>query len=309
MRELLRRLFLDDWMLKIVAFVLAVILFLVRSDWEASTPAYVRLHYTYPQDRVLTSDLPSEVKLQIRGPWSRINRFSEAELEPITLDLQGRDEGELRLSEDMVRLPRGLRVGSFSPSVLQVSFEPKVERTIPVQPVTEGEPAEGYRLGRVTISPRTVRAVGAKGPVEALRNAQTRPLRVTDLRSAVELRVKLGAPPRFVRWVDAPDIQVHVEVERTLVERTYSDVQINITGPQRTTDIQLAPSTCTVVLRGPQLALEQLAGTPEVVVDAAGEERKPPGTYRKRLQVVNLPKDVAAELRPDFVHMTTGVHK
>src|SRR5262249_36204994 len=127
------------------------------------------------------------------------------------------------------------------------------------------------------------------------------------LRSPVELRVKLAPPPRFVRFVDAPDIQVHVEVERTLVERTYSDVQITVTGPQHTADIQLEPATCTVVLRGPQLALEQLPGTPEVTVDAAVEERKPAGTYRKRLQVVNLPKDVAAELRPDWVHMTTGV--
>jgi YbbR domain-containing protein len=152
-----------------------------------------------------------------------------------------------------------------------------------------------------------VRAVGAKGPVEALRNAQTRPLRVTDLRSPVELRVKLAPPPRFVRYVDAPEIEVHVEVERTLVERTYSDVQISITGAQRTEAIQLSPALCTVVLRGPQLALEQLKGTPEVVVDAVVEERKPPGTYRKRLQVVNLPKDIAAEIRPDWVHMTTGV--
>ncbi|MCS6915245.1 MAG: CdaR family protein [Myxococcales bacterium] len=306
MRELLRRIFVEDWTLKLVAFALAVLLFFVRSDWEASAPAYVRLHYIYPEDRVVTSELPGEVKIVVRGPWSRANRFSEAELDPITIDLTRRDEGDLRFVEDMVRLPRGLRVGSFTPPSIHLSFEPKVERMLPVQPVIEGEPAEGYRLGRVTAEPRTVRVVGARSVVESMRNAQTRPVRVTDLRSPLEARVKLAPAPRFARIVDTLDVLVRVEVERTLVERTYSNVQVTVTGSSRTGDIQVVPPVVEVVLRGPQLALERLQGTPEVAVDASPEEHKPAGTYRKRLQVVNLPPDVAAELRPDWVHLTIG---
>jgi YbbR domain-containing protein len=61
----------------------------------------------------------------------------------------------------------------------------------------------------------------------------------------------------------------------------------------------------TGVLRGPAPALAKFKGSPELVVDAAMEESKPPGTYRKRLQVVNLPTDIAAEIRPDSVLMTT----
>jgi YbbR domain-containing protein len=129
-------------------------------------------------------------------------------------------------------------------------------------------------------------------------------VRVAGLKSSVEMSIRLTAPPRFVWLAESPEITVQVEVLRTLVERTYTNVQITITGSARTGDIQLQPDKATVVLRGPALALEGLKGTPEVVVDAATEERKPPGTYRKRLQVVNLPPDVAAEIRPESVHMT-----
>jgi len=306
MRDFMRRIFLDDAVLKLVSLVLAVILFLVRSDWEASTTAYVRVQYSHPQDRVVTSDLPAEVKVVIRGPWSRTNRFSEAELDPIYIDLAHREPGELRLTEDMLKLPPGLHVASFTPPSIYFEFEPKVEHTLTVQPLIEGEPADGYRLAKVTVAPRTVRAVGAKDALEALRNAVTRPVHVTGLRSPVVLQIKLAQPPKFVHYPDAPEITVHLDVERTLVERTYTDVPIAIAGSTHLADQALQPDRATVVLRGPELALEKLKGTPELVVDAAPEEHKPPGEYRKRVQVVNLPPDVAAEVRPEGVHLVVS---
>lgn len=305
MRDFLRKAFIEDAPLKLLSLCLAVILFLVRSDWDASTTAYIRINYIQPPDRVVTSELVTEAKVVIRGPWSRANRYTESDLDAVTIDLSKREEGELRFTDDLVHLPPGLRVGSFNPPSVYLNFEPKVERALPVQPVIEGEPAEGYRVGRVTVAPKTVKVVGARSVVEAMHSVQTRHLRVTDLRSPVGMGVKLAPPPKYVSYVEAPEIAVHVDIERTIVERTYTPVQIAVIGSTHIADIQLQPAAATVVLRGPALALQQLKGTPELVVDATTEERKPPGTYRKRLQVVNLPPDIAAEIRPDWVLMTT----
>ena len=110
MRAFLHKVFIEDAPLKVLSLVLSIILFLVRSDWDASTPAYVRINYIEPPGRVITSDLIVEAKVAIRGPWSRASRFTETELDPITIDLSKREDGELRFSDDMVRLPPGLRV-------------------------------------------------------------------------------------------------------------------------------------------------------------------------------------------------------
>lgn len=303
MRGLLRKIFIEDAALKVFALALSIILFLVRSDWDASTPAYVRVQYLPSSDRMVVSDLVNEVKLVVRGPWSRINRFSESEVDPIVVDLSKREEGELRFTEEMVRLPSGLRVGSFTPSSVYVNFEAVVERTLEVQPIIEGEPAEGYRLGKTTASPRTVRVSGAKAVVEGVRNAPTRPIRVTGLRSPVTLQIKLAPPPKYVRFLDPQEVEVRVDVERKLVERTHTDVPVSITGSTHLQDIELLPPKVTVVLRGPEEVLEQFKGTPELVVDASTEDRKL-GTFKKRIQVVSLPPDVAAVIRPDTVHMT-----
>lgn len=304
-RELLRKIFIEDALLKLLSFVLAIVLFLLRSDWDATVSGYVKVYYTQPRDRVVTSELIREVKIVVRGPYGRIHRFNEGDLDPIVVDLTKRPEGELHFTEDMVQLPQGLRVASFTPAWLYINFDPLVERTLPVQPVMEGEPAEGYRVSRISTVPRVVRVSGAKAVVEAMGNVLTRPVRVSDLRSAVELPIKLAPPQKNVRTMDPMDVKVHVEVERTLVEQRYPSVQVTVTGSSHIEDIELSPAAATVLLRGPALALARFKGTPELVVDAATEERKPAGTYRKRLQVVNLPPDIAAEIRPDWVLMTT----
>jgi YbbR domain-containing protein len=304
MRAFLHKVFIEDALLKLFSLSIALLLFLVRSDLDAAASAYVRVNYNLPQDWVMTSEPLSEVKVVIRGPWGRANRFVEGDIGPIQLELSKHQDGELRLSEDMLKLPAGLRVGSFTPPSVYLSFEPIVERTLPVQVVIEGEPRGGYRVGKVRVTPKQVRVSGAKGAVELMHEAQTRPLRVTGLSSPVEMTVKLAPPPRFAHYLDSPDISVYVEVERSILERTYSDVQIKVQGSSPG-NVTLSPEEVAVVLRGPALALEQVHGTPELTVDASPEERKPPGTYRKRIQVVNLPPDIAAELRPSWVLLTT----
>ena len=77
-RPFLVRALLDELPLKIVSLVIAVTLFvIVRSDKDAATGAYVKVVYTLPQDRVLVSDPVGEVRVGVRGPWTRLQRFDE----------------------------------------------------------------------------------------------------------------------------------------------------------------------------------------------------------------------------------------
>lgn len=304
MRAFLRKVFIEDAVLKAFSLVLSIALFLVRSDLDATAPAYVRVVYETPADRILTSDPAAEVKIVVRGPFSRTSRYVEGEQPAIHVDLSKREDGELRFTEDLLHLPMGLRVASFTPASVFINTEPRIERAVPVQVLIEGEPKNGYRLAKVQVSPKIVRVGGPRSAVEALQNAQTRPLRVTDLASPVEMTVKLAPLPRFVKLLDSGDVSVAVNVERMLLEKSYTEVPIRVQGASPGS-VKLSPETAGVVLRGPALALEQLSGTPELTLDASPEERKPAGTYRKRLQVVNLPPDIAAELRPAWVLMTT----
>src|SRR6185369_4132573 len=99
------------------------------------------------------------------GPWTRLQRFDERDLEPIRIDLRTVTENELRFDESMVKLPVGLRVASISPSEEKLEFEPRVQKKIAVQPLLEGEPAPGFHVARVTAIPSEVTVDGAKSAV------------------------------------------------------------------------------------------------------------------------------------------------
>src|SRR5262245_57330991 len=135
MRELLHKVFAEDVLIKAIAFAVAVVMvFVVRSELEASTALYVRVNYSEPHGRVMVSEQQvDQVKVLVRGPWGRVNHAGEAAVDPILINLSEHNDGELRFKPEMVRLPPGLRVESFVPTGLYLHFEPEVTGTRPVQ--------------------------------------------------------------------------------------------------------------------------------------------------------------------------------
>jgi YbbR-like protein len=299
------RAFVDELPIKVLSMVLALTLFmLVRNDKDASSGAYVKVVYTLPEDRVLVSDPPLEVKVGVRGPWSKLQHLDRA-LEPIRIDLSRIQTPDLRIDEDMIKLPAGVRVASIVPSEVHVAMEPRAVREVPVQPILEGEPAEGYRVAKVTAEPGHVRVDGAKSAVTAMLRAPTRPLRVADVRGPLDGTVALEPPPAHTRFVGAATVRVAVEVLPAMVERSFDALAIKVTGLQRL-DATVDPPTARLILRGPSVLLKQVDERPVVLqVDGALVDTRPPARYVRNVTVSGLPAGVAAEVQPDTTALIT----
>ena len=101
-RPLLVRIFVEELPLKVLSLVLAVTLFvLVRNDKDATSGAYVKVIYTLPEDRVLVSDPVPEVKVLVRGPWTKLQHLDRS-LEPLHIDLTRVHTPDVRIDEDMI---------------------------------------------------------------------------------------------------------------------------------------------------------------------------------------------------------------
>ena len=300
----------ENWHLKLVAVVLALVLFVVvRRDRDAATAAYAKIIYVLPEDRVLVSDPVTEVRLGLRGAWTRVSRLDERDIDTMRVDLSHATDGDFEFTEGLVKLPVGVHLVSITPSSVKLRFEPRVARTVPVQPILEGEPASGYRVQRSESHPKDVRVVGARSVVDAVQRARTRPLRITDAKEPVHGEVSLDAPPQHARWEGTGVVSVDVEIVAALGERKLVAVPVHVTGDARL-EATLEPATVDVVLRGPVDVIAAVpAGTPSLLVDAASEDARPPSAYRKRVSVVGLPQGVAAEIRPEAVTLITRKRK
>lgn len=304
-RPFLVRAFTEELPLKVVSLVIAVSLFaIVRSDKDAATAAYVKVIYTLPRDRVLASEPVSEVRVGVRGPWTRLSRFDDRAVEPIRIDLTNRQAGVLRFDEGMVKLPAGLRVASISPSEVKLDFEPKVSRLVPVQPLAEGQPADGFRVVRVTALPSEVRVVGARRAVEQLKAVPTRPLRIEGAESPVRGEVRLDLETRLVE-LEVQAVQVTAEIAPAIVERTLDEVPIKILGLSRL-EGQVEPQAARVIVRGPsQLIGGVTVETVSLAVDGQLVDTRPASKYLRPVAVNGLPAGVSAEVQPDTVMLST----
>jgi hypothetical protein len=265
----------------------------------------VKVLYTLPDDRVLMSEPVGEVRVSVRGPWTRLQRFDERDLDPIRVDLREVHENELRFDESMVRLPVGLRVASISPSEEKLEFEPRVQKKVTVQPLLEGEPAPGFHVARVSATPAEVTVDGAKSAIEALQRVPSRPLRIVGARTPLHAEMTLEPPPRHTRFLDVTTVTVEADVKPAMVERVFESLPVKLLGMTRLDGI-VEPPNARLILRGPSNLFESI-NQPDVSLNVDGQlvDLRPPARYLRSVSVSGLPPGVAAEVQPDSVAVTT----
>ncbi|MCU1279230.1 MAG: YbbR family protein, partial [bacterium] len=236
--------------------------------------------------------------------WTKLQHLDRS-LEPLHIDLTRVHTPEVRIDEDMIKVPAGVRVSSIVPSEVHVEFEPRVVREVPVQPIHEGQPAEGYRVAKVLAEPGTVRVDGAKSAVDAIERVPTRPLRITDARGPVKGDVALEAPPVHTRFLESTTVSVRADVQAAMVERTFEGLPIRIVGLTHL-DATVEPATARLVIRGPSPLIGDVSDkTIGLKIDASLIDTRPPAKYIRTLTVSGLPAGVAAEVQPDTIMLTT----
>ncbi|HEY3353675.1 MAG TPA: CdaR family protein [Polyangia bacterium] len=304
MRQLLRRLFLDNLALKVLSLSLAVTLFvLVKGERDAQTGGFVKVIYSYPADRVLMTDPPDRVRLSVRGPWSRINRFDEHELDPIRVDLGTAASGEFKFQDDMVKLPQGLRVASFNPVSVRLEFEPRVTRSVPVTPTLEGTPAPGYRIEGTDVDPTAVSLTGAQSLLDSLSHLGTELVRVQGAHGTVVRAVELAQLPRHVELVDDSRVRVTVRIVPEMGEIMVPRVPVAAVGGPPPARIE--PPAVDVIVRGPRVALDALSSdTVAASVDVREMNERPQGSYLRPITIGGLGKGLTAQARPASVRVT-----
>lgn len=304
-RPFLVRVFVDELPIKVLSMVLAVTLFvLVRNDKDSTSGAYVKVMYNVPEDKVLVSDPPGEVKVSLRGPWAQLQHL-ERTLEPIHIDLTKQHGPDVRIDEDLLKLPNGVRAASITPSEVHIELEARASREVPVQPILEGQPAEGYRVAHVGATPDKVRVEGAKSEVEAIERVPTRPLRVAEARGAVRGEVALEPPPAHTRFVGADSVVVSAEIDPAMVEKSFAALPIKVVGLTRL-DGTVEPPTARLTLRGPSVLVGDISDkTVALKVEGSLIDTQPPARYVRSISVAGLPPGVAAEVQPDTVVLTT----
>ena len=310
MRALLRRMFLENAALKMVALVLAVTLFiLVRGEKETERSVKVRIAYVKPDDRVLVSEVPQTVDVWVRGPWTRIKRLESDDIDPVIVDLTKVGDGTLTLDESTVRLPAGLRVVSIRPSKIQLLFE--YEKRVAVAPELVGAPPDGFIVRGIYSDPPAVTVRGKKPYIDGLVDVRTLPLSATGKRQSFHQRASL-APLARGASADVTSVDVRVDVEEEVAQKTLSNLSIQlvqplgIKNPLSLSSYEVDPQMVEVVLRGAKNAIKQVDDRKvTAMVQIHIEDLAPSASRMAPVLVRGTPPGVAIDVHPSEIKLST----
>ena len=302
----MRRLF-SDVGLKLLALGLAVGLWLsVAGESVVERGLEVPLGFVNVPDALqVTGDPPDAVRVRVRGASSIVNRLDPGDVVAV-LDLADERPGHRRLFDmfaGRVRVPSGVDVTQVVPATVTVTLERAGSpRTVPIVPDIDGQPADGFVVGRISTLPATVDVVGSESRLADLSEALTEPVSVDGVSQRVQAIVTVGVADPMLRLASPSSAEVTVEVVPAPIERTYHEVPVGTRNVDAAVGGRAEPGTITVSVRGPREMMRLTAGgAVEAFVDLAGLE---PGRYNLPVLVESSPEIGVTQIDPPFVVIT-----
>ncbi len=228
-KHILRKVFLEDWVMKLVALAITFALWLGVTG--LSTPTTQRLPSVpltlrFSNNIEVTNSPIQEVTLVVTGDSRRLAQIDKDDL-VVSMDISGILPGDrvINLTPETVAvsLPTGVKLDDISPRSMAVRIETVEEREVAVKPETDGAIPEGYELYGQTVSPAKVRVRGPAGFIRSLESVTTERIDLSDRTgdfTARQVPIGIANPKASVLTGTVVDVTFRIGEQR--VERVYS---------------------------------------------------------------------------------------
>jgi YbbR domain-containing protein len=292
--------------LKVLAIMLASVLwFTVAGEHVVERSLRVPLAVTnLPPSLEIVGDLPESVDVRVRGSAAQLSRLETGDIVAM-LDLATARTGSrlFHLRADEVGVPYGIEVAQVNPPTILLSIEKSIQRIVPIVPTTDGDPAPGFEVGRISAEPSTVLVVGPESRVREVGSATTEPVEIDGTSERVRDVVTVGVADSAVRLVEQPlSATVVVEILPAPIERLVAGVPVRDRNLAPGLRHRIVPPVVSVGVRGQREALGHVrSDTIDAFVDLAGLG---PGTYNLRVQVDPSEEVGVGDVTPTVVTVT-----
>jgi YbbR domain-containing protein len=255
--KLLRKLFVEDWSLKLLSLAIALALWLLVTGQNQPVTAHVNvpLNFIRPPSLEISNDPPRTVDVMLTGSRNKLDDLTSLDL-VVTVDISDQRAGErvLRLADKaQISLPQGVKVDGFQPSAIPVRLETIIERQVAIDAKLEGKPVDGYEVYSVRPSKGSVMLRGPESRVAALQRVPTESVWVSGHKeSFTATNVAVDVPDPKVDVID-PVVNVEVEIGEHRAEKSFSGIAASGMDGAR-----VQPSSASVTLLGPASLLDSL---------------------------------------------------
>ena len=286
--KLLRRVFVEDWSLKLLSLAIAIVLWLLVTGQNEPVTAHlnVQLNFIRPQSLEISNDPPRTVDVMLTGSRNKLDDLTSLDL-VATVDLSDQRAGErvLRLADKaQISLPQGVKVDGFQPSAIPVRLEPIIERQVVIEPRLEGKPADSFEVYSVHPNKGSVMVRGPESRVLALQKVTTESIWLGGRKESFTApNVAIDVPDPKVDLLE-PIVSVDVEIGERRIEKTFSGVAATSADGGR-----VQPASVSATVLGPASMVESLkAEELRVVFDGTKTRLELPSALNGKVSLKSL---------------------
>ncbi|MCP4673995.1 MAG: hypothetical protein GY854_00435 [Deltaproteobacteria bacterium] len=296
--------FTENLGLKLIAAIIAVLLYLlVVFQEEAERIIDVEIVPPNPDqisELVLANEneLPSSIKVRIRGRASMVKSVKQEEIEPVNVVPQEWKEGtsqyyfsDEKLEEVFKKWP-DIEFVRVTPESIPIRLEKLVSRRLPVRIRTYGKLKTGTEFAEEpSVTPSVLTVTGAASIIRGLEVVETEAVDI-DGRGVGENIFIVAA--RQIDGVSIPkvdELNVMMKVRWIRGQRMISGLLLRARGTELAAELR--PKEVAVALTGPQVALDKLDPSKVIPLVTIEEELKNRlGTHLGKVAVEGLPDDI-----------------
>ena len=257
-------------------------------SFQADTPTVTdsRVQISGPESLV---DEVDEVRAILEISGARESISSEVLLQPV--DANGQFVSGVTMIPDRITITvRIAQAGGY--------------RDLAVRLETVGQPARGYRVTNISVSPPTVTVFSADPQLVADMPGfvSTHLLDLTEVIDDIEIRLTLDLPEGITLVGEEQSVQVQIGIAAIETSQSFT-VPIEIVGLGAGLQAEVSPQTVDIFLTGPLIVLENLTPEEDVILFVILTDYVA-GTYRVELQYEILPDRVILEaMNPDTIEV------
>ncbi len=213
-----RKIILDNWGIKMLSLVLSLTLwFFVTSKGktEMTLTIPIELRDT-PQNMAVIGDVTGSMEVRVQGQERALRDITVGKKVVCIVDLSTTKVGEntVRVSPDDIRRPSGVAITYMSLSEIKVKLEPLMRKTFRLKPILRGNPAAGFHVAKILVSPSRITLEAPAGVMQTLDILQTMPIDIEGVQEDLTVEPKIDYQGKQAKILEK-NITVHITLERT----------------------------------------------------------------------------------------------
>jgi len=247
-----------DWVLRLVSFGLAVTLWsFVGGEDIVNKNVMVPVEIiNLSRDLVISNQYKKEIEVSVSGPRSLIKNIGTLGLAR-QVDLVDATPGTMVLenSNDVIRVPRGVKVLRIQPKSVILSLDKMIQKQFQVNPVTVGMLAPDFILKEIRMEPDSISITGPQTVLSQFDVLRTKAIDISGLRVSTHVQIPLELDPVIVDLIGATTITADLDIAVETVQKKILNLAVEVTKDgiaQRVT-----PATVSVTVALPKTLIRE----------------------------------------------------